>query len=130
MPPIVCALDVTYRRSELWLSSLKLALIAALSFCTTARSSAMVFAARTLRINCFTAHRYGQHQSRPLYSLRVQTYESSLCQPRGRRNDDVVMYSVSLVARDHINNPMQSLDLVAVCGDEVRPVLARCCLSS
>ena len=36
------------------LSSLKLALIAALSFCTTARSSAMVFEARTLRMNCFT----------------------------------------------------------------------------
>lgn len=36
------------------LSSLKLARIAALSFCTTARSSAMVFEARTLRMNCFT----------------------------------------------------------------------------
>lgn len=40
----------------LWspLSSRKLALMAALSFCTTARSSAMVFAARTLRMNCLT----------------------------------------------------------------------------
>jgi hypothetical protein len=28
--------------------------MAALSFCTTARSSAMVFEARTLRMNCFT----------------------------------------------------------------------------
>jgi len=54
------ALLVAYRKSELWLSSLKLALIAALSFCTTARSSAMVFAARTLRMNCFTVNRYGQ----------------------------------------------------------------------
>lgn len=36
------------------LSSLKLALIAALSFCTTALSSAMVLEARTLRMNCFT----------------------------------------------------------------------------
>lgn len=30
--------------------------MAALSFWTTARSSAMVFAARTLRINCFTGY--------------------------------------------------------------------------
>lgn len=37
------------------LSSRKLALMAALSFCTTARSSAMVLDARTLRMNCFTA---------------------------------------------------------------------------
>lgn len=37
------------------LSSLKLALMAALSFCTTALSSAIVFEARTLRMNCFTA---------------------------------------------------------------------------
>ena len=36
------------------LSSLKLARIAALSFCTTALSSAIVFEARTLRMNCFT----------------------------------------------------------------------------
>ena len=36
------------------LSSLKLARMAALSFCTTALSSAIVLAARTLRINCFT----------------------------------------------------------------------------
>jgi hypothetical protein len=28
--------------------------MAALSFCTTARSSAMVLEARTLRMNCFT----------------------------------------------------------------------------
>jgi hypothetical protein len=41
----------------LWsaLSSLKLARIEALSFWMTARSSAMVFAARTFRMNCFTA---------------------------------------------------------------------------
>ena len=37
------------------LSSLKLALIAALSFCTTALSSAIVFEARTPRMNCFTS---------------------------------------------------------------------------
>lgn len=37
-----------------WLSSRKLARIAALSFWMTARSSAMVLAARTLRINCLT----------------------------------------------------------------------------
>jgi hypothetical protein len=36
------------------LSSRKLARIAALSFWMTALSSAMVFAARTLRINCLT----------------------------------------------------------------------------
>jgi hypothetical protein len=30
--------------------------MAALSFCTTARSSAIVFAARTFRMNCFTMH--------------------------------------------------------------------------
>jgi hypothetical protein len=41
--------------SESALSSLKLARIAALSFWTTARSSAIVFAARTFRINCLTA---------------------------------------------------------------------------
>jgi hypothetical protein len=43
-----------YRTLESWLSSLKLALIAALSFCTTALSSAIVFAARTFRMNCLT----------------------------------------------------------------------------
>jgi hypothetical protein len=43
-----------YRILESWLSSLKLALIAALSFCTTARSSAIVLEARTLRMNCLT----------------------------------------------------------------------------
>jgi len=43
--------DLTF---ESPLSSLKLALMAALSFCTTARSSAIVFDARTLRMNCFT----------------------------------------------------------------------------
>jgi hypothetical protein len=38
------------------LSSLKLALMAALSFCTTARSSAIVLEARTLLMNCFTVN--------------------------------------------------------------------------
>ena len=52
---------LSYRRSELWLSSLKLARIAALSFCTTARSSAIVFEARTLRMNCFTVTHLHQH---------------------------------------------------------------------
>ncbi len=47
---------VAYLTLESPLSSLKLALIAALSFCTTARSSAIVFEARTLRINCFTTN--------------------------------------------------------------------------
>lgn len=46
--------DMLYLTLESPLSSLKLALIAALSFCTTARSSAMVLEARTLRMNCFT----------------------------------------------------------------------------
>lgn len=41
-------------KSELWLSSLKLARIAALSFCTTALSSAIVLADLTLRMNCLT----------------------------------------------------------------------------
>jgi hypothetical protein len=45
----------THLTFESWLSSLKLARMAALSFCTTARSSAMVLEARTLRMNCFTA---------------------------------------------------------------------------
>jgi hypothetical protein len=49
-------MSVTYLMFESPLSSLKLALMAALSFCTTARSSAMVFEARTLRMNCFTAN--------------------------------------------------------------------------
>ena len=44
-----------FRRTfESPLSSRKLARMAALSFCTTARSSAMVFEARTLRMNCLT----------------------------------------------------------------------------
>lgn len=43
-----------YLMFESPLSSLKLARIAALSFCTTARSSAIVFEARTFRMNCFT----------------------------------------------------------------------------
>jgi hypothetical protein len=47
---------ITNLTLESVLSSLKLALIAALSFCTTARSSAIVLAARTLRMNCFTEH--------------------------------------------------------------------------
>ena len=50
-----------YRKSELWLSSLKLARMAALSLCTTALSSAIVLDARTLRMNCFTVvqpHQY------------------------------------------------------------------------
>ena len=38
------------------LSSRKLARMAALSFCTTALSSAIVFEARTLRMNCFTGN--------------------------------------------------------------------------
>lgn len=37
-----------------WLSSRKLARMEALSFWMTARSSAMVLAALTLRMNCFT----------------------------------------------------------------------------
>jgi hypothetical protein len=52
----------SYLTLESPLSSLKLALIAALSFCTTARSSAIVLEARTFRINCFT--RNGQRGSR------------------------------------------------------------------
>ena len=44
-----------FRRTfESPLSSRKLARMAALSFCTTALSSAMVFDARTLRMNCLT----------------------------------------------------------------------------
>jgi hypothetical protein len=44
----------THRMLWSWPSSRKLALIAALSFWMTARSSAIVLAARTLRMNCFT----------------------------------------------------------------------------
>lgn len=50
-----CAVCI-YRLSGSWPSSRKLALMAALSFCTTALSSAIVLAARTLRMNCLTAH--------------------------------------------------------------------------
>jgi len=46
---------IRYLTLELWLSSRKLALMAALSFCTTALSSAIVLAALTLRMNCLTA---------------------------------------------------------------------------
>jgi hypothetical protein len=49
-------IEISYLTLESPLSSLKLALIAALSFCTTARSSAIVFEARTLRMNCFTVY--------------------------------------------------------------------------
>lgn len=44
----------SYLTLESPLSSLKLARMAALSFCTTALSSAIVLEARTLRMNCFT----------------------------------------------------------------------------
>jgi hypothetical protein len=52
--PVSVAARDTNLTPESWLSSLKLARMAALSFCTTARSSAMVLAARTLRMNCLT----------------------------------------------------------------------------
>lgn len=45
------------RMPESWLSSRNEARIAALSFWITARSSAMVFADRTLRMNCLTVDR-------------------------------------------------------------------------
>lgn len=48
------AVVVTHLTLWLWLSSRKLARIEALSFWITARSSAMVLAARTLRMNCLT----------------------------------------------------------------------------
>lgn len=51
----VALVEAPYLTFESPLSSLKLALIAALSFCTTARSSAIVLEARTFRMNCFTA---------------------------------------------------------------------------
>lgn len=44
---------------ESWLSSRNEARIAALSFWMTARSSAMVLAERTLRMNCFTVGHAG-----------------------------------------------------------------------
>ena len=53
--PRAARLHPTHLTLESWLSSLKLARMAALSFCTTARSSAIVFAARTFRMNCLTA---------------------------------------------------------------------------
>lgn len=53
-PIAIVVIVYAYRTLESWLSSLKLALIAALSFCTTALSSAIVFAARTFRMNCLT----------------------------------------------------------------------------
>ena len=73
-----------YLRSELWLSSRKLARIAALSFCTTARSSAMVLEARTLRMNCFTIASYRQPfaVAKSMESL-FPTYKSSSRRPRG-----------------------------------------------
>jgi hypothetical protein len=64
---------VSYLTFESPLSSRKLARIAALSFCTTARSSAMVFEARTLRMNCFTAN--SQQAGRG--GAFVEAYESS-----------------------------------------------------
>jgi hypothetical protein len=53
-PCIEDGVGTTYRTLWSCVSSRKLARIAALSFWITARSSAMVFAARTLRMNCFT----------------------------------------------------------------------------
>jgi hypothetical protein len=61
IPPVsesICAgpirISGTHLTPESPLSSLKLARMAALSFWTTARSSAIVLAARTFRMNCFT----------------------------------------------------------------------------
>lgn len=68
----------THLTFESWLSFLKLERIAALSFCTTARSSAIVFAARTFRMNCFT--RVSQHLST---SRRGLAYELPLRWPLG-----------------------------------------------
>ncbi len=64
---------VSYLTFESPLSSRKLARIAALSFCTTARSSAMVFEARTLLMNCFTANSQQAGQG----GAFVEAYESS-----------------------------------------------------
>lgn len=57
------AFATAYRMLWSPLSSRKLARMAALSFWMTARSSAMVFAARTLRMNCFTMVELGVSES-------------------------------------------------------------------
>lgn len=81
-----CAIQqaVSYLTLESALSSLKLALIAALSFCTTARSSAMVFEARTLRMNCFT--RDNQLPDRGVWGMNclrlTRTHSRTLWGPR------------------------------------------------
>lgn len=69
----------THLTPESWLSSLKLARMAALSFWTTARSSAIVFAARTFRMNCFT----GSNVSRLQMEEARLAYRKSLRRPRG-----------------------------------------------
>ena len=75
---------VLYLTLESPLSSRKLARIAALSFWTTARSSAIVFEARTLRMNCFTIVLI-RYKLRP---HRIQAYENScwLRREHGARN--------------------------------------------
>ena len=68
---------------ESWLSSLKLARMAALSFCTTALSSAIVFAARTFRMNCFTFRSYHVSAMLPLPDEDGKSYRSSWLWPNG-----------------------------------------------
>jgi hypothetical protein len=71
---------VSYLTLESPLSSLKLALMAALSFCTTARSSAIVFEARTLRMNCFTTRGQRGEEGGAVGA----THKNSCWQSRGR----------------------------------------------
>ncbi len=61
------------------LSSLKLVRIAALSFWITALSSAIVFAARTLRMNCFTEIRISHIQ----FLAASMSHKSSLASASG-----------------------------------------------
>ena len=77
-------LTASYLTLESPLSSLKLALIAALSFCTTARSSAIVFAARTLRMNCFTTKHKSQRGLGGAAGELTRTHSGSLKAARAK----------------------------------------------
>lgn len=84
----------------LWspLSSLKLARMAALSFWTTARSSAMVFEARTLRMNCFTTNyqsrRLEEGYFEPLQELIVAVWGPAMGQLFGSYQTKVSIWQI------------------------------------
>ena len=66
------------RMPESWLSSLNDARMAALSFWMTARSSAIVLAERTFRINCLTVYKRRERGRQLAIEFRGQGHGSSI----------------------------------------------------